>query len=297
MAACNDDARPFAQVSLAEEDAVAHIVIIAHAHDDFSSRRYLLRDLIAHWTVARHRVSLATELGDWPAADIAILHVDLSVVPTAYVEACKRYAVVVNRAATDIRKRLVSRWLVRPNDGWTGPVMIKTDLNSGGVPEQRFTRIARRRGQQADVQFGPFVFTENPYPILQSANEVPDAVWSNPGLVVERFLPERDERGFWMRAWVFFGDRERCTRYLGSEPVVKSKNILAREPASVPDELRAERRRLGFDYGKFDFVVHDGQAILFDANRTPTAAPPPVTPELEASNANLACGLDAILRT
>jgi hypothetical protein len=32
-----------------------------------------------------------------------------------------------------------------------------------------------------------------------------------------------------------------------------------------------ERARLGFDYGKFDFVIHEGQAVLLDANRTPTA--------------------------
>ena len=48
---------------------------------------------------------------------MAILHVDLSVIPAAYSEASKRYPVVVNGAATDIRKKLVSRYLVRPNDG------------------------------------------------------------------------------------------------------------------------------------------------------------------------------------
>jgi len=112
--------------------------------------------------------------------------------------------------------------------------------------------------------------------------------------VVERFLPEQDARGFWLRAWVFFGDRERCTRYCGTLPIVKSAEIIAREPVPVPDELRAERERLGFDYGKFDFVVRDGRAILFDANRTPSA--PPLSPEMDASNARLAGGLDALLR-
>jgi len=31
------------------------------------------------------------------------------------------------------------------------------------------------------------------------------------------------------------------------------------------------RRKLGFDYGKFDYVVHEGRAHLLDANRTPGA--------------------------
>jgi hypothetical protein len=62
----------------------------------------------------------------------------------------------------------------------------------------------------------------------------------------------------------------------------------------VPDEIRAERERMGFDYGKFDFVVNDGKAVLFDANRTPHAPPP--GPELAAANAELARGLEAIIR-
>lgn len=33
----------------------------------------------------------------------------------------------------------------------------------------------------------------------------------------------------WMRAWVFFSARERCTRYCGPAPVVKRAQILARE--------------------------------------------------------------------
>jgi hypothetical protein len=30
------------------------------------------------------------------------------------------------------------------------------------------------------------------------------------------------------------------------------------------------REALGFDYGKFDYVEHDGEPILLDANKTPT---------------------------
>lgn len=275
---------------------MAHIVIITHLYDDFQSRDYLLRGLTGYWTDAGHRVLLATEPGDGPEGDIAILHVNLSVIPAAYAEASKQYAVVVNGAALDIRKKRVSGHLVRPNDGWTGPVIVKTDLNFGGLPELSLGRISQRHGTQADVPLGEITYMERPYPILRSATAVPEAVWNNPGLVVEQFLPEQDARGFWMRAWVFFGDRERCTRYLGSHPVVKSENILAREPVPVPDELRAERARLGFDYGKFDFVVRDGKAILLDANRTPWAPPPPVSPEMETSNADLARGLDTLLR-
>ena len=132
------------------------------------------------------------------------------------------------------------------------------------------------------------------YPIFAATSAVPDEVWGNPGLVVERFMPERDEHGYCVRAWVFCGDRERCTRYRGTHPIVKSATIVAHEPAPVPEEMRAERGRLGFDFGKFDFVVRDGEAILLDANRTPSAPPP--TPEIEASNARLAAGIEGLMR-
>ena len=62
----------------------------------------------------------------------------------------------------------------------------------------------------------------------------------------------------------------------------------------MPDERRAERERLGFDYGKFDFVVREGKAILLDANKTPGSPPP--SPEIDASNADLARGLHSMLR-
>lgn len=273
---------------------MAHIVLITHTYDNFLGRNSLLRSLAGHWRNSGHKVSVTAGLENWPDADIAILHVDLSLVPQAYSEACKRYPIVVNQAAVDIRKNRVSRNLVRRDDGWTGQVIIKTDLNYSGIPELNAMRKFQRDGKQADLPAEPIVSTQQPYPILRSPSDVPDEIWSNPGLVVERFLPEQDRQGFWIRVWVFLGDRERCTRYCGSSAIVKSSNIVARQPATVPEELRAERERLGFDYGKFDFVVREGRAILFDANRTPSA--PPSSPEIDATNAHVASGLESLLR-
>jgi hypothetical protein len=270
------------------------IVIITHVYDGFRERDFLLRSLAGHWLDAGHDVHLTEGLGNWPDGDVAIMHVDLSVVPGAYSAAAKRYPVVVNGAAIDVRKRLVSRYLVTRNDGWTGPVIVKTDLNYSGIPEKHAAECFRRDGKPADLPPGPIVATTRPYPIFASAGEVPADVWDNPGFVVERFLPEQDERGYCVRAWVFCGDRERCTRYRGTHPIVKSATIVGNEPVLVPDELRAERQRLGFDYGKFDFVVRDGRAILLDANRTPSAPPP--NPEIEASNARLAAGIEGLSR-
>jgi hypothetical protein len=231
-------------------------------------------------------------VGEWPQADVAVLHVDLSVIPGRYVQALAAFDRVVNGAALDIRKRQVSRNLVAPGDGWDGPVIVKTDLNCGGMPEHAALQTAQRLGARVDLAAVPMAFMSGAYPILPRAADVPAAVWEQPGLVVERFLPERDPHGFALRAWTFFGARERCTRYVATGPIVKSENVIAREPVSVPDEMRAERARLGFDFGKFDFAVHDGRAVLYDANRTPGAPPGLASPAVAASMADLARGID-----
>jgi hypothetical protein len=52
-------------------------------------------------------------------------------------------------------------------------------------------------------------------------------------------------------------------------PPRKATRSIRKEAVPVPDELRQRRHELGFNYGKFDFVLHQGKAILLDANKTP----------------------------
>jgi len=56
-----------------------------------------------------------------------------------------------------------------------------------------------------------------------------------------------------------------------------------------------ERRKLGFDYGKFDFVVHEGRAVLLDANKTPGRARN-LSKIVAAGTANLADGFETLIR-
>ncbi len=87
-----------------------------------------------------------------------------------------------------------------------------------------------------------------------------------PGLILLSF-----ERGYYVRVWTFFGDRERSTRWLAREPIVKASNMIARDEVPVPGEMRAWREKFGFDFGKFDYVRHENRWVLLDANRTPSA--------------------------
>jgi hypothetical protein len=95
-------------------------------------------------------------------------------------------------------------------------------------------------------------------------------VWGVPGLVVERFLPEREGPDYCVRVWTFFGDRERSVRWIAPDPIVKASNMTRREEVEVPEAIRAWRSRLGFDFGKFDYVRHGERWVLLDVNRTPT---------------------------
>ncbi len=269
---------------------MATILVLTHEYDGFPQRTYLLQGFIGHWERTGHRVIVAEGIPRQAEADVVILHIDVSVMPDEYIEFAAPFPVVLNRDARDIRKNAVSRFLVRPEDRWAGPVMVKSNFNSGGGPESLHNLAAALRHRPPPY---PTVKLNKSYRILQSMAEVPEAVWSDPNLVVERFLPEQDNKGYWRRMWTFFGDSERCSRYCAPTPT--SFKATDREPAPVPDELRAERKRLGFDYGKFEFVIHRGKVVLFDANRTP-AASGGLQLLSERSIANLATGIDGFLR-
>jgi len=61
--------------------------------------------------------------------------------------AVARYAVVVNGATADIRERRVSRQLVRRGDGFSGPVLVKSELSCAGAPERRLEQRAAAAGR------------------------------------------------------------------------------------------------------------------------------------------------------
>ncbi len=107
------------------------------------------------------------------------------------------------------------------------------------------------------------------YLIYDTLRDVPEAVWREDGLVVARFLPERQGENNVLRVWNFLGAYERCSWYTSPEQVIKGRSTVAFGPAEVPDEIRAERERLGFDYGKFDFALGPDGPVLYDAKRTP----------------------------
>jgi hypothetical protein len=99
---------------------------------------------------------------------------------------------------------------------------------------------------------------------------VPIGAYTNPALVIEKFLPEFNGELYGVRSYTFGGARGWCNLRQGRDHLVKANSVVKRTPVDVHPDILREQQRLGFDFGKFDYVVRDGRAILLDANWTPT---------------------------
>jgi len=227
-------------------------------------------------------------------ADVCILHHDRSILDAERLPVPPPGKRVVNGAVLDISKRRYSTLALKPGDPWPGPVIVKTNLNHFGIPERRFVvepRIGRRlrAGLARHAWRIARMMPPRRYPVLGRMSKVPGWVWRSPDLIVEKFMPERDGELYCLRGWLFFGSRGYAYRLLASDPMVKTRTMVRYEFFDdAPPELHAMRKQMGFDYGKFDYVVHDGRAILLDANKTPTFRGDPASPRLR----DLAMGIE-----
>ena len=133
------------------------------------------------------------------------------------------------------------------------------------------------------------------YPVYERVAQVPVTVWWNRRLVVERYVPETHDDMFCLRTWLFLGRRELVWLSYARSPIVKTANTVHRERiADVPRELRQTRRSLGFDYGKFDYVIHNDRPELLDVTATPGYRQP-ATPRLLALAQELGSGIFDLL--
>lgn len=280
----------------------ATIAILSHANDDFLDRHYFLKLLIPVWERQGIEIVVLRGTTRYTPADAVISHINLTIVPGKYREFMQRYPVVINGRAADISKRAVSTHRLQRGERWEAPVIVKTNRNFGGGPERRLqsTRDPLSWAWRKAARFLPWSLSGRigsvGYPIYDSVRDVPRAVWHNPLLVVEKFLPERDGEHYCLRQWLFFGDRESSALLKSAEPIVKAANVLHREPdIVVPPALRTLRDKLGFDYGKFDYAIVDGEVVLYDANRTPTASRSSPSHDVQARADLLAQGIHTLL--
>jgi len=251
------------------------ISILTQGRDsDFRESSYFLAYLIRAWEAQGIVVHISRN-GEFIPADVAILHVDSTVVPSKYLELAARYPISVNGSLGNVSRSLNSGNLLTRKALWKGRVIVKTDANYGAIPEfnmavRNGTVVPDTEGVQRPWKRLDHIESAH-YPVFNTLTDVPWGVWQNPRLVVEKFLPEVLETGEYMlRTYLFFGEQEHSMWFTSNDPVVKFSNsnhmgLLD----SVPESLREQRRAAGFGLGRFDYTMVDGQAVVFDWNKTP----------------------------
>jgi hypothetical protein len=258
-------------------------------------RSYAISYLAEFWRQDGHHVHFLFGTRKFVPADLLLIHVDLSVVPDEYLEFASRYPIALNSGAKDIRKSQISTNPVKQDDVYPGKVIVKTDLNYGGAPEQilrtqrsYWWRLARRFARHHGIGAGWETFFK--YWIYDRLTDVPPAIFKRNDLVVEKFLPEQEGHLFFVRYYEFLGDCSTCTRLASIDPIVRDGTVVRIEEIEPHPEIVRARNRLNFDYGKFDYVIHDGKPVLLDANKT-TGADRVRTSELNARRRHRANGI------
>lgn len=258
--------------------SISSIVVLVHPRQGLDYGYFLRRIALVDWQAQGRKVIVHAGTEHLPEADACILHVDLTELPEDYVAAARRYPVALNTRPRSIAKRQISRALLRPDDDYDGPVVVKCDLNHRGLPEARLAAgelrlLARLRERVERWLPAPWrrPRIEGGYLALPRRSQVPAWVWRDPALVVERLYVEPVGELFAIRQWFCLGPRGVVSTHLGPEPLVKLANTVRRLKLNfdVPQEIRDRRAALGLDFGKLDFVVSAEGPYLFDANRTP----------------------------
>jgi len=248
------------------------IAILCHPSQKASLAGYTITNFAKVWREDGHEVLFVLGAGKVVPADVAIVHVDLTVVPDEYLELARQYPVSLNGNVRDIRKSTFSTLRLVRGDAHTGKVIVKSELNYAGLPE-------RGAGRSPYAPRAATFKSPLDYLIYDNIDEVPQALWADPGLIVERFVSDMEDGLYVMYAMNFFGDRYTCGKLLGPSPIVcgKTQQRLERVP-SHPDMMEL-RERMGFDFGKFDYVMREGKPVLLDANKTTGAGTVPLTEE------------------
>jgi hypothetical protein len=268
------------------------IALIFHENEpQHNIRLFAIWHLAEVWRKENVDVVVLFGTGKHIDADLAILHVDLSVVPPIYADFAGRYPVVLNRHITDIRKSSFSKLRVNLNDGYEGRIIVKSDMNYAGQPERKLLgtalsrlafrislRLPHRRAERGEQE--PNFKSPLDYMIRDSSQVIPQSWFSRGDILIEKFVPEIQEGLFCQRVYHFLGDRGVCILRKSKNPIINASNAVSRTQVDVHPEIVALARRLNFDYGKFDYVLRDGEPLLLDANKTPGAVDSPAYYEL-----------------
>ncbi len=263
------------------------IAVLFHEGQRTWRLNYVVNHYIDAWREDGHEVVLLFGVREFVPADIVLVHVDLTVVPEEYLAFAQRYPKVLNGKIRDIRKSTFSRLRVRQGEAVDGPVIAKSELNYAGVPERMLADPSAPRGRYVRSLRYP-----QDYRIFPRMDEVPPALWADSEVVIERFIPEMEDGLYVCRSMMFLGDRATCAKGLGPHPILNGTTQTRMEGVTPHPEMLQLRAEMGFDFGKFDYVMHDGRPVLLDANKTVGSATVKTTPDRIAARRFRADGIN-----
>jgi len=212
------------------------------------------------------------------AADIIIVHVDFSVVPDEYLNYAANYPVALNGQLKNICKSVFSKGKLEHNSDWPGKVIVKSDFNHAGIQEQIHGKTLKKplvdlywRGIskiQRIMGRKPLFSDPYDYKIFDRVDMVPTHWFQSSNTIVEKFLPEIENNLYHIRMFQVLGDHWICERLASPNPIVKGGNCVKVEIVEPAREVFEWCRELKLDYGKLDYVINDGKAVLLDVNKT-----------------------------
>lgn len=258
-----------------------NLLVVCHPNDRFMTGSYMLHAMLLAMKGTGIGLKVQRHWDERPPADLVIPHIDLTLWPKSLTDFLAHYPNVVNRRVTDISKRHISRHLVQPGDSWRGPVIVKTDMNYGGIVDRRHSRDDAKETSAVPIPVVPAMVTpqtrpfhRGKYSLFPTIAAVPKIVWDDPSLIVERYHAERKGELYGLRQLFLVGETYAMRQAWGPNPVVKGDTTVERYwlEGPPPPEVLDVARTHGVEFGKIDFTVVDGQAFVFDIARTPTGA-------------------------
>ena len=241
------------------------VILFGEQERKSEAKGYVITRLAEIWRQQGLQVETCFGPDEYIPGDLAIVHVDRSVVPEAYLELAARYPAAVNGSVRDIRKSTFSSIQVTQRDEWPGPVIVKSDFNFAGVPESTGTRKILRNFSRKYFHLIPKFSS---YKLFKGLADVPSRYFSDDRYVVEKFIPERNGNDYCVRTFLFLGNNCNSAILTSRHPIVTDTNAYRVDTIEPHPELWKFKERIGIDYGKFDYVLCDGSPVILDVNKT-----------------------------
>jgi len=261
---------------------MAFLDVYVEDRQRFLSGSYILNAVLNRMAGQDVPVRLLDRLDPPREGGAAFVHVDLTTVPAPFTWVSSFYPRCLNGRSNSVARDLYSTARLLPGDHFSGPAIVKTLLNHRGLPELMHAATERRLGR-LDNALRDRVCPK--YQIYASVKDIPDVVWSDSGLIVERFVPGTLDLPIIKYRHEFMLDIELNTRAEFNDLLCDPGSLIRLDfVEGAPQEVYDVRRRLKLDFGSIDFFMVVDRATVIDVNKTTSFTPQWVETHLQLRN-------------